>query len=281
MSNAGETPLGAGSAGSLPSFRKPPIVEVVTAVAFRRLPLGLVPMGDLARTVFLKHFPRIDERPPHEPPIERFGVVADGPQLSFHAGPPPLPRLWLTNDREDELIQLQADWFACNWRRVEPAAEYARWPSRRDAFARWFGAFSDYCVEKGLGAPVPTQCEVTYLNQVVPGQTWQNHGDLHKVLRLVAAPPSGTVLEQVRGAWQWPIPSEGQPIGRLHLSADPAYRRADDSPIFTLNLTARGVPATPNLDGILAFFDEGRERIVTTFVEVATSGIQEEWERYE
>lgn len=280
MSDAREMPLGAGSTASLPSFRKPPIVEVVTAVAFRRLPLGVVPMGELVRDVFLEHFPKVEERPPHDPPIERFGVVADGPQFAFHAGPPPLPRLWLTNEGEDELIQLQADWFACNWRRVEPEAEYARWPSRRAAFVRWFQAFADHCESKGLGAPVPTQCEVTYLNQVSPGETWEKHGELHKVLNLISEPP-GEMVEQVRGAWQWPIPSDGAPIGRLHLSAEPAYRRADDSPIFTVNLTARGAPATPDLDGMLAFFNEGRRRIVTTFADVTTAEIQEEWERYE
>jgi hypothetical protein len=70
-----------------------------------------------------------------------------------------------------------------------------------------------------------------------------------------------------------------EPVGRLHIAAEPAFRRSDSSPIVVLTLTARGRPLGVGLDGVLAFLDLGHEWIVRAFDSVTTSKMHRIWGR--
>lgn len=96
--------------------------------------------------------------------------------------------------------------------------------------------------------------------------------------------PSGGFLpkaEDIAVRFRYIIPDEaGKPIGRLHVVFQPAWRTTDSTPIFTMNLTARGKPLTADIDGAFAFFDLGRRWIVKGFAELTTKVMQEEiWGR--
>ncbi len=266
----------------LPSFGQPPVSEVVVAVTFPNVgSLTTLGISDFWRQELSQAFPQTEEHPPYVPPIERFDSGNVGTELAFTFGEAmPSPRLWFISEDGQELIQLQRDWFACNWRKVRPDDAYGRWPKRREAFVRWFGKFEQYVVAAGLGSINVTQCEVTYVNQIVVGGIWHQHGELNKVLTL-AGDSRGTFLpqaEQVQLAARYLIRDESdQPVGRLHVSAQPALRREDSAPIFVVNLTARGGPEGIGLEGVLAFLDRGREWIVRGFADVTTPEMQKEW----
>jgi len=70
---------------------------------------------------------------------------------------------------------------------------------------------------------------------------------------------------------------EDHPIGRLYLIAAPAFRAADAAPIYVLTFLARGKPAEPKTEGILAFFDLGRDLIVRGFKESTTDEMHRLW----
>ena len=103
----------------LPEFESPPIVEVVFSVQFE--PLGSLRTAQIGLLWerFRKDFPKVDEKPPLEPVLERF----DRPQsvkvgLRFEAlDVPPLARVLFLNEPESQLIQVQPDRFIHNWRK--------------------------------------------------------------------------------------------------------------------------------------------------------------------
>lgn len=266
---------------SFPTFSRPPVTEVVVGVSFRSLDRLSIPLiGELWLEELKEHFPKIEEHPPYEPPVEQFDSPMPGPSLSWQFGPfPALPRLWFLSSVGDELIQLQRNWFSCNWRKVLPEAEYGRWQPRRDAFEHWFSIFSAFLVKHEVGTVAPIQAEVTYVNHVRPSEIWQRHGQLPRFLRLagVAKQEFLPEPEQIQLASQYLISNEDVPVGRLHVTAQPGLQADTNERIYVLTLTARGRPEGEGADGLLRFLDRGREWIVKGFVDMTTPDAHKDW----
>lgn len=263
----------------LPTFDDPPVTEVVVALSFKPLTqITVAHLGVLWQENLANSFPRIEERPRYEPRVERFdGSIHAGFSLTVGSGPP-APRLWFKSADDQELLQVQNDWFACNWRKVQPTAQYGRWPSRRDAFQRWFQTLVSFLREHNLGELKPVQCEVTYVNQVLPNGAWSNHGELDRVLTIVdraaqfLPSPEETALRS-----SYLIDVDGRPQGRLHVQCDPVVNTKDGSAAYLLNLTARGSPLDESMEGAMAFFELGREWIVRGFEALTTSEMHTHW----
>jgi hypothetical protein len=157
---------------------------------------------------------------------------------------------------------------------------YGRWQPRRDAFEKWLSVFIDFLGVNGLGSLSPIQCEVSYVNHVISGNLWHRHGELHRFLRLSGEPEGGFLPtpEQAQLATQYVIADEAEnPIGRMHVSAQPGYLTGSNVPMYVLTLTARGKPEGDGLPGILRFLDRGREWIVKGFVDMTTEAAHKEW----
>lgn len=269
----------------LPSFSSPPVTEVVIASRFRPPSnYSLVTLGELARTLGAEGFPRIEEMPGYDATAEQFGSVQTQGLMSFEflSGPPPT-RYWFLNDVGDELLQLQPNWFAANWRKVEPSATYGRWDSRWEAFSRWIQE-----TERTIsGSPLEhDQVEVTYVNHIDSGQIWNHHGEAHQVFSFLAGRPSWTVgfLPTAEGAsaemkFEIPGGEVSAPIGRLQVTVTPAFRRPGGAPIFVMNLTARGRPVSADLEGVRGFAEIAHEWIVRGFADLTTSSMHEIWDR--
>lgn len=73
------------------------------------------------------------------------------------------------------------------------------------------------------------------------------------------------------------IEREGVPRGRLHVSANPAFKLQEQIPVYMLTLTARGIPPSPDVEGVMSFFDEGRDLIVRSFRDMTTAEMHEKW----
>ena len=69
-----------------------------------------------------------------------------------------------------------------------------------------------------------------------------------------------------------------EPIGRLFLALSPVAS-GDKQRLIRLELTARGTPVTPDLEGVEKFFDLGRETIVRAFTAVTTKTMHDQWKR--
>ena len=224
----------------LPEFANPPVSEVALSVSFDPVDLLRVPqIGLLWHERFKERFPIVEEQPAAEPMREEFtGPARPEFTISFDSGPP-LPRLWFLSSDGTELVQIQRNWFARNWRKVAGSESYPRYPHLLGAFVDDYSDFRSFLLEEKLGAPEVTQCEITYVNQVrVPGE-WSS-GDIHRVLRIFRSLPHDAFPhgpEHARLALAWLMKREGEPFGRLHCTMSPARLIDGNEPILVLTLT--------------------------------------------
>jgi uncharacterized protein (TIGR04255 family) len=268
---------------SLPEFTDPPVVEVALSVQFEQLTSLRSAQIGLLWQRYRDRFPRIEEHASLEPTAERFGAV-DSQATNVRVEltkEPPVHRSWFINKEGSQLIQIQQDRFIHNWRKVGDGDQYPRYENVKETFGTELREFERFCQEERIGALVPTQCEITYVNHIVAGNGWENHGDLEKVLTLFASRYSNTFLpglEDARLCYRFMMPDEkGKPRGRLHVTVESALRRKDNQPMFLLNLVSRGYPDSNDIDGALKFLDWGREWVVRGFDAVTTETMHQVW----
>lgn len=265
----------------LPDFKAPPVVEVVLSVRLAPvLGLSSPQMGILWSKNYRADFPTVEQQAPIEPGVEHFGGPAPSISLKLEAGMP-VPRLWFVNRDGSQLIQLQQNWFAFNWRRPTPrAAEYPRFTRVKASFQRNFLTLQEFVTNEGLGKVQPEQCEVTYVNHISRSDFWESHGQLDKVLKLFGSTdeflpePEEASLDA-----HYIFSREDRPIGRLHFNARPLYILENQEPVFQLTVTARGKPETGTAEGIFGFLELGHEWVVRGFTAVTTKEAHEAWER--
>ncbi len=272
----------------LPDFADPPVVEVALSVQFEPLTALRTPQLGLLWRKYRERFPKIEEHAPLDPMMERFGV-ARPPKPSVHfemMRRPPVPRCWFLTDDGTELIQIQQDRLAHNWRKTSATGQrvkYVRYEHIRARFREELDHFAKFALKEGLGVLRPNQCELTYVNHLPSGLGWMHHGELASVLTLFETRYTEEFLpelEEARVGGAYVIQAaDGQPLGRLRFSIDPAYRRADNKPIMVLNLVARGRPDGEGADGVMKFLDTGHEWIVRGFAALTTKEMHKIWGR--
>lgn len=260
---------------------------MVIATHFRPIErLNLVGIGAVGALLAERGFPQVEEQPPYDPPIERFDVGFAPPSISLELiGGVPRPRVWFLNDAGDELLQVQDNWFACNWRKVAPDAEYGRWEPRWNAFVKSYEN-----VKRAVGLDDDAfdhqQVEVTYVNHIEIDRSIPEPGNLsHALSVLVPAndprrsdfkipPPERSDLRQ-----SYRMLKDNEPVGRLHVAVASAFRLPGPQPIITMNLTARGRPLGAGLDGVRLFAELAHEWIVRSFPALTTEAMHTEWGR--
>lgn len=270
-----------GSFEPLPEFDAPPVVEVVLGVAFEpAYQLTSVDLVQVWNDLYKSYFPNVTEKPPYDAPKETFHIQLPKRELITRVGLPPV-RLWITSEGEQELIQLQHDWFARNWRKVDHDGVYPRYDKHiRPAFAEDLASFTSYVTDLGTEL-TPVQCEVSYVNHIRPGGPWATHRDIESLFQLLdTSAYKATFLESAAFKSSSLITtSQSSPIGRLHVQIDSAFDPAGD-PLIVLNLTARGSPIEGSSnEAVMRFQDIGREHIVRTFVEITTEASHQLWRR--
>lgn len=266
----------------LPRFDAPPVIEVALSVMFET-PKGLkIAHFGMFWNRIRSDFPQVNEQPALDLPRELAREPRHRGEATLRFEPmttPPL-RLWFLNKEGTELLQLQHDRFARNWRRAGTTSPYPSYDNIRAPFERDLRGFETFIREEGLGSLTPVQCEVTYVNHIAAGNLWMSHGQADRVFSNWKLAASGSFLpepEDVNFNARYPIVVAGEFAGRLHVSVQPAYSGED--PLFVSTLTARGNPLGPGLDGALRFLDLGHEWIVQGFTDSTTPAMHQQWSR--
>jgi uncharacterized protein (TIGR04255 family) len=268
----------------LADFRAPPVAEVVVGVQFNSLEGFLSPHLGLVWERFKHDFPNIEERPPLAPTFETFGPQPQFfPAISMHIPfGADMPRVLFINKDRTQLLQVQKDRFLHNWRKVESGGDYPRFERMLEVFEQGFNTFAGAIAKENIGAIVPNQCEVSYINQIlVP-----SGADLYSVFGKVFAQPAEKMIlddlgapEDLRFLLRYVIRDDARtPIGRVIASAEPALR-TDGVMIIQLTMTARGKPATSDMAGVVEFLERGRLHLIRAFVKLTSPKMQEEWGR--
>lgn len=263
-----------------PDFVDPPVIEVALSVGFRALAGYTNAHAGLFWRQFRETFSIAEEQPPFGIPLVTESTEPAQHQVEV-VGPPSI-RTWLKAPDGSELLQLQRDIFAHNWRKVAPTQPYPRYEAVRGRFEEHFRAFITFAREENLGEVEPRRCDVTYVNHVPVGGDVRTAGELQAVVLPWSWPNTAFLPkpDQARFSVEFVIrDADGRFAGRLTVEAKPAYRRSDRSGIIVVSMTARGEPIGTGVDGALAFFDLGREWIVRGFADLTTSKMHVRWGR--
>lgn len=268
------------------TFDNPPVNEVSFSVQLGAPAVDEV--GALADfwPMIREAFPNHQKQPPLPPIAEDFSAPRPGgpqPNIQFLAGPPPV-RYWFVSQDETRLVQVQADRFIYNWRRL-PGREdlpYPRFRSLWPEFEKNYRAFID-----ATGGGAATWCELTYVNHVeAPGGVGGAHGPLARILRAMnpsATSESSPPTEDTQFQQRFRIldPRNQEPVGRFYITALPAFRTEDLAPIYVITLLVRGRQENGTPEEISEFFKTGRGLIVNAFKESTTEDMHKIWGLHE
>lgn len=268
--------------GLIASFERPPIVEVLAAVRFAGLSASSVfALSDFHQVGLGAQFTGPALQPSYEAPIEAVGSQL-GPGFGVEISTtPPLPRLWYTAGEGQELVQLQPNWFAVNWRRTSDRTPYDRWPSRRESFVRYWTRLREWAAARGDNLVVE-QTEITYINHIQPiDGIWEDHATASKLFPSLAGPELDQVVPE-QFLWQGQytvVGAEGSGPARLHVSIQPAFTGHPPAvvPIVVLQLTERSAPLGQTDAEVIATLDRGRATIVQSFVQLTSDEARRSW----
>jgi uncharacterized protein (TIGR04255 family) len=265
----------------LPDFDAPPLTEVALSLQFQPIArLGFVDLGPLSDQ-FRPYFERVEYHPPLAPVFETFGLrqgIAQALQINFGVGGLTLPRLWLLDKAGNEVLQFQNDRLVHNWRKIEVGNIYPRYEQIRERFESEVQTLSSFLSQRELGALVPTQCEVTYVNTIgVVGAGDPTH-KVFKAWTVISDAHLGEPEDVAITARFVISNSAKEPIGRIIAQSSPGLNAAGQ-PVVQLTIIGRGPPAQPTLEAAFQFMDIARERVVCAFAELTTEEMHKLWKR--
>jgi uncharacterized protein (TIGR04255 family) len=261
------------------NFQDPPVTEVVLAIQFAERVVDLEVLAEFTRRV-KDDFPGRSQRQPL-PPMQEEAVEGQlVPQISLEfTSEFQMPRTWFASEDETKILQLQEDRFVFNWQRPDPnAADYPRYRTLREWFRERLGQLEASVAAAGKEMPGTNFCEVTYVNQVAPGDGEERLG-LADILSPIQRPDYGFLPapeNQQYGARFRIGAAEDGPRGALYVSSAPATR-PDGTPIHVINLTSRLVPGESDPEAAWNALDLGREWIVKGFVDLTTKEMHRRW----
>ncbi len=195
-----------------------------------------------------------------------------------------MPRTWFVSSDQRLLVQLQDDRLNLNWRRVEPGDRYPRYAVLRPKFDELRGQLDEVLERNGREPAVVDYVEVSYINELAPAAELPGdaHPKLADMLTTVSAVGPGGFLPEPEDegyAARFRIHSEdmSEPVGRLVVGTDTAYRTSDQRPIYLLKLSANLVGLFTTKDAVIDMLDLGRSWIVKSFLQLTTPEIQSTW----
>ena len=255
---------------SLPSYKKPPVNEVVFGVVFRTPENLRIPHIGLLWQKFRADYPFIQ----HAPPV----ASAKGEIRIDLATGSPIPRVWFINKSDDQLVQFQPDRFYFNWRHRQ--SQYPRYGHLAKNFEKIINNIVNFFKEFKFGDLEPTEFELTYINHIPKGEGWDTINDLPKIFSdLVWNYDKRRFLPNPqRVAWHvgFLLPEDN---GNLIVSLNHAIRKEDKVPLLVLELKTIGTKQLDGKEAIRGWFDLAREWIVRGFTDITTSKIQKIWGR--
>jgi len=259
----------------LPDYTNPPVIEVVAGVGFAPIAGFKTVHVGLLWERFRRDFPQVEEHPPIVMPPELLTPVGQLGEIQF-VDTPPLPRVWFLDAAGNGIVQVQRDALLHNWRKLKDDDKYPRFKVVIAEFRDHFSRLADFAREQKLGAVLPLQYELNYVNHIFPGEHWDQGKTLNAIFpdfqwrqdRSRFLPPAYEAA-QWRTAFRLP-----DDAGRLHITIQTGFKRPDNSPILILEMKARGMAKDQSFDSIWKWFDLAHEWIVKGFADLTDKTLQ-------
>lgn len=264
----------------LPSFTTPPVQLVSFALMFEPVPLKSVHMGLLWTERLREKYADVVDSPPVVNQTEQFSIDPLMPQFQFQIMQgPPAPQVVFRSPTTGLRLGVQPDRLTHIWERADEAP-YPRYQAVRDSFEQDATGFGTFCEDQLLGNVGVNQVEVQYVNVLTSGEGWERPGELHRVLQPWNPEFSSDLgePEDVRIAQRYIAVRGDEPYGRLHVEVAPLVASTGETHM-QMALTFRGWPREYSLEGIMAFLDDGHDRIVRAFAAATTPEMHQVWGR--
>lgn len=266
------------SRSDLPKFGNPPVVEVALSILFDTLPGYRAAHAGLFWQRIRDQFPVTEDLPELPPMVEEPSGPANlPPRLEFMERP--RVRTWFHSSDRTQLLQLQSNRIAYNWKRGLADHQYPSYDEVERRFREILPIFAAFVGNEGLGKIETTQAELTYVNHIR-----ESHNAVDRVFNFLRHPAANAFLpppeDVVHYAARYPIVEMSKKLrGRLIVELQPAYLTSDRAEILNLNMVARGEPLSPDVDGALGFLNIGHEWVVRGFTELTTAEMHAKWDR--
>jgi uncharacterized protein (TIGR04255 family) len=273
------------SAGVLPSFERPPVVEVLFGVQFESI-VGLraAHIGLLWERLNQdgRDYSVLEEYVPLDPVIEHFEPQPPRPTFEVQIlDNPPVPRVFISNSSRTSILQVQANRIMYSWARANPNVKYPRYPKVSATFKELFGEFNRFLEDRSLQQPRIRQAELSYINILPAGEGWSSPAQIERVIQMWQQREDVEYLPEVENVrfLQRHLVKDGEGVyARLYVGMEPT-EGPDDKGGLRLSLTVRGRPRGEGLSGVGQFMDNAHEVIVRTFAAVTTEQMHELWGR--
>ena len=263
-------------ATDLPTFKDPPVVEVVCGVLFEPLEDFAAPHLGLYWQSLQPAYPYFRELGALPPVIEPAEMPAQILPAQIQFSDKPLLRTWFMNEDQSLIIQVQRDRFLTNWKKVKVGKDYPRYGKVFGHFRENFEKFQSFVKESELGDIQALQYELTYVNHIPQGTGWTSMATLGGVFRDFGWQNGDRFLPEPETiSWNSTFRLPGGE-GRLHVAAANAVRIEDSQPVIQLTFTARGIPGDKRIENMQNWFDMARKWIVKGFVDLTSTQAQDE-----
>lgn len=265
---------------SLPSFRKPPVIETVLGLEFTPLDAWLISHFGLFFGDNSPDFAKFEAKGELPPSIESFTEQTTKlvPQVQLVEAPD--IRGWYLSEDDREIIQIQKDRFIFNWRKGESELPYPRYDEYlKPRFIERYSAFTSFLSKHHIEAPKVQQCEVTYVNHIPKGEGWQSPDDWRRVFTVFGQSSERKFLPKSEGGnftMTYLLPEQR---GRLRVTVANVVRLKDGIEVLQFNVSARVKPKGSDIDEIIRSFDMGREWVVQGFADLTTYQMHQLWEQ--
>lgn len=262
-----------------PRFRRPPINEVVCGAAFEDLSVLRAPLISPLFQTFGEEFVKYQERPLLPLALERAQGQPREVQITA-SDVPPLPRMWLLDESENQVIQIQSNRFLYNWKRVGTEDGYPKFDAVIAKFEKVYSAFVKFMDQLGEGTVVPIQYELQYVNHLPQGEGWETLADLVSVFPDIGWRKSNRKIEPPRlFRWQatFDLPDDS---GGLHVTVKSGTRATDGSQLLIFDLLARGMATDTSSQMMRDWFELAHDSVVEAFLDLTDPAFRKkQWQQ--
>ncbi|MBP7861672.1 TIGR04255 family protein [bacterium] len=256
----------------LPSFKKPPLTEVVCSFRFKYLERLFAPFLGTYWEQIKGVYSAMEEKPPIA------SIATDGAEFGLQDDLELVlnPRIWFINPENNALIQVQRNRFIHNWRKKDEQAQYPRYRNVSAEFFARFEEFERFLKNFDIGSLDPLEYELTYVNHIPLGDCWDSLDDLSGVLKSFKAKSWKTEkLNELRGfSWtsNYELPDAN---GLLISKVQSAVRNSDKKKFLQFSIIARGIDKNRSVAQMKPWFDLAHEWIVDGFSDLTSDAIQD------
>ena len=255
---------------------QPPVSEVALSVAIIRQDDLIGPLLPQILGEWFADHPQVQQAPPYEIPVEPpAGKLrpAQGARLEL-VTENLKPRYWFISSDGEEVVQVQDNYLALNWRRRSATQKYVSYDTLRTRFAGLTRTVEENLSKRGGGVHA-LRVELTYINVIEPNNLWHDTNQTHEIISI--RPPQSD-YEHLAASYTRLVTMEGRTAGRLHVNLVPGWDWEKDEPRLGLNLTARSTELSKNsMDEALQFLDHAHGEVGSTFLSLLTPAARNVW----